>query len=198
MTVFSHGVKIKKGPQSLQQLRESLMLLLDVEVLAGFPEETTERPDDPDDPEAKKGITNAALAYIHDQGQPEVNIPQREFMAPAMHDAQGEIADGLSAVLVEVVNKGAGPLAVEQGMHRVGSIAQLAIQNKINEGIDPPLADSTVRARARKGRKGAKEELANRRKGLPPSKDLAKPLVDTGELLKAANYAIRSRKKRSK
>jgi len=82
---------------------------------------------------------------------------------------------------------------VERGYHRAGLTAKLSIQNKINEGIPPPLATSTVAARAREGRKGAQLELANRRAGIPASTTLAKPLIDTGQLRNAVNYVIRRR-----
>lgn len=186
------GVSIK-GKGNFDDIKKHLMLLADVEVLAGFPEDTTDRPPDP---EGKSPVTNAALAYIHDNGAPERNIPARPFMLPAMQDARDTLTNKLGSVLKAVLTKGANALVIEQGMHAVGSIAQLAIQNKIGEGIPPPLADSTLRARARKGFKGAGIELLSRSMGYAPSMDFVKPLTDTGEMKKSANYAIRSRKKR--
>lgn len=190
------GVRINKPRGAdLQQMTDSLRLLADVEVLAGFPEDTSGR-DGGDG--ASTGITNAALAYIHDNGAPEQNIPQRSFMGPAMEEAGPAIEGKMSQVLKAVIRKGADSTVVEAGMHQVGLIAKLAIQNKINEGIPPPLADSTLQKRAAKGRKGAILELKLRKKGLAaPSTVLAKPLVDTGQMRNAANYAIRSRKKRT-
>ena len=186
-----NGLRIKAG--NLDKLVADVLLLADVEVLVGFPEETTER-----DPDAEsKGITNAALGYIHDNGMPEQNIPARPFMEPGIKDAQDAITDKLSQVL-RAASQGRGAGVVETGMHQVGLIAKLAIQNKINEGIPPPLADSTLRQRARKGSKGAKAELARRAEGNAPSMAAAKPLIDTAQMRNAVNYVIRSRKKRSK
>lgn len=201
------GVFIKKGKQSLDELVASLALLADVEVLAGFPEDTTERKNDSGETNAygkpiagsgTSSITNASLAYIHDNGAPEANIPARPFMSPAMEDAAPAVEAKLAQVLRAVVTRGAGSIVVEQGLTQVGLIAKLAIQNKINEGIPPPLADSTLKARGRKGRKGAGLELLSRQHGIAPSMDFAKPLVDTGQLRNAANYVIRSRKKRGR
>ena len=193
MASNNSGVVIKKGKQSVKELLTSLRLLVDVEVLVGFPEGTTERDVDTGEP---SGITNAALAYIHDNGAPEQNIPARPFMRPAMEDSKIKAADKLGQVLAAVITRAAGPTVVEMGMHQVGLLVKLAIQNKINEGIPPPLADRTLQARARRGRKGAITELANRKQGLPPSTLLAKPLIDTGQMRNAANYVIRSRKQR--
>lgn len=190
------GVRINKpSGTSLEALSHALSLVADVEVLVGFPEDTATRADD-DDGEVSD-ITNAALAYIHDNGAPEQNIPARPFMTPALEGAAPALTDKLGQVLRSVVRSGGDPGRIEMGMHQVGLIAKLAIQNKISEGIPPPLADSTLQARARRGRKGAALELKLRRKGLvAPSTVLAKTLVDTGEMRKAANYVIRSRKKR--
>ncbi len=172
---------------------QELRLLADAEVLAGFPAATTDRSIDPDAPQNE--MTNAALAYIHDNGAPEVNIPARPFMYPAMDESRDKVGNKLGQVLKAVVD-GRDSSVVEQGMHQVGLIVQLAIQNKINEGIPPPLAEATLRKRAARGRKGAQQELDNRKAGLPASTTLAKTLVDSGEMRKSANYAIRSRKAR--
>ncbi len=191
------GVRINKpSAAKFEDMIEALSTLADVEVLVGFPEETTERGDEENG--GASGITNAALGYIHDNGAPEQNIPQRQFMAPALEEAGPAITEKLGQTLRAVVRSGGDAGKVEQGMHQVGLIAKLAIQNKINEGIPPPLADSTLQARAARGRKGAALELKLRKKGLAaPSTVLAKPLVDTAQMRNAVNYAIRSRKKRS-
>lgn len=196
------GVHIRKGRQSLEQLAESLRILADAEVLVGFPEETADRQGDLSLGEDGKvqdsgsDITNAALAYIHDNGEPAVNIPARPFMVPAMEECEAEVTGKMSQIVAAVVKRGAGATVVEQGLHQVGLIAKLAIQNKINEGIPPPLADSTLRKRAKRGRKGAGIELLSRSQGYEPSMDFAKPLVDTARMRNAANYVLRSRKKR--
>jgi hypothetical protein len=183
-----HGVTITgKG---MADLAESLRLMASVEVLVGFPEETTDRED-----EATSGMTNAALGYIHDNGAPEQNIPARPFMVPGIEEAEDKLAGILGNMAMAVLRTGNTGL-IEQGYMRAGIAAKLSIQKKINEGIPPPLALSTLKARARKGRKGAAAELANRAAGLPPSMSLAKPLVDTGEMRNAVNFVIRSRKKR--
>lgn len=180
------GLTVKgKG---LDEVRDSIRKLAEQEVLVGFPVETTERD------EAQEGITNAALGYIHDNGMPEQNIPARPFMGPGIARARDAISRGLYAAARRTLM--GIPGAAEAGLHMVGLKAKLAIQNTINEGVPPPLADSTLRRRAAKGRKGAILELENRAKGEAPSTALAKPLIDSGQLRNAVNYVIRSRKKR--
>jgi hypothetical protein len=191
VTVNKIGLTVK-SKMSYEQISQDLLKLTDVEVLVGFPEDTTDRPPSEDEP---AGITNASLAYIHDQGAPESHIPARPFMIPGMKACQEKVADKLGQLLKAVVN-GKGVNVIAQGFTQVGIIASLSIKDTINNGIDPPLAIATLQARARRGRKGAKEELKRREQGLPPSTAFAKPLVDTGELRNAVSYAIRSRKKR--
>ena len=188
-----------------EKIMADLLKLMDVEVLVGFPEDTTNRPITATEP---AGITNAAIAFINDQGAPEQNIPPRPFMEPGIKNAQGEIADKLGQIMKAVVNgKGVGVIA--QGLQQVGALAASSIRLVITDGIDPPLAEATLRARANrggkaKGRKGAVAELAIRKaagKGMGPtspvaSTALAKPLYDTGELVKSISWAIRSRKAR--
>ena len=181
-------VKVKKA--DLTGLRESVKLLAESELLVGFPEGTTERPDDGSTPE----ITNAALGYIHDHGAPENNIPARPFMIPAIRENLSKVADLMEGLAVTALTK-RSPLAVVKGLTQVGLFMATAIKRKINEGIPPPLSDYTLRQRAGKGRKGAKEELLRRAKGENPSMEFAKPLVDTGQLRNAVNFVIRPRRR---
>lgn len=166
------------------------------EVLVGFPAATTTRKKDPEDEAGERELTNAALGYIHDNGAPEANIPARPFMRPGIGVAKPKLIKIAQNMGKQALTSKDPRLVIEQGFHMMGLVAQSAIRGVINAGVDPPLSDATLRARAAKGRKGAKQELANRAKGLPPGKSLAKPLVDTAQLRNAVNYAIRNRKKR--
>ena len=187
---------VKVLANNLDELHVMLHMLGSRELLVGFPETTTERkPEDGAGLGVAKDITNAALGYIHDTGMPEQNIPARPFMLPGMNNAIPEVIVRLEAVAKRILRK-ANKDDVEKGFMRVGVAVQFAIRAKINEGIPPPLADATLEERARKGRKGAKEELANRALGLAPSTQLAKPLIDTGQLRNAVNFVIRPRKQR--
>lgn len=178
---------------SLNQIKAAIRALAFSEVLVGFPEDTTARED-----LGVQGITNAALGYIHDNGAPEQNIPARPFMVPAMADAQEPVSEMLGQLAEKVVRTN-NPLLIERGLHIVGMRAELAIKNKINEGIPPPLADRTLRERNRrtkKGSKSAQKEMARRAQGLAPSTEFAKPLIDTGAMRNAVKYVIRARKER--
>ena len=182
---------LKVTVDTLEDLHEAIKLLARDEVLVGVPEEKTER-DEEDG--TKSPITNASLAYIHDNGAPEVNIPARPFMREGIEDVRGSITEtqAKQAQYVLMGNKN----KVSEGYQRVGMLAVKSIQARINAGIPPPLAESTLKRRAQKGRKGAQKELDARAAGLPPGMSLAKPLIDTAEMLKSISYVVRNRNKR--
>lgn len=191
MAIGKDGASLKITKDGLRDLQEAIARLASLEVLVGFPEDTAAR-DDEDG--GKSDITNAALAFIHNNGAPEQNIPAREFMASG-------IAEGEDLIASRLLNAGKRVLkdpSVDPRIHLdlVGLAAQLAIRKRLNSGVPPPLADVTLERRAAKGRKGAKKELERRAAGELPGTDLAKPLIDTAQLRNAVNYVIRPRSAR--
>lgn len=203
------GVKITRG--NLERVRDNLRLLSQLEVLVGFPEDTTKRNEDPNDDPEDRGITNAALAYIHDNGSPEAHIPPRPFMKPALDENKDKIEKSMSGALKQGMR--GDVVRMEMALIAAGTTAKLAIQRKINEGIPPPLAEATLKARARRGKRSsiaraAQIELERRRRmkelGEDPFFDMetalttAKPLIVTGQLRNAANFVIRKKSQRRK
>ena len=191
---YKTGVTAKEAPGVLEGLKESLEAMLSQEVLVGFPEDGDARED-------SKEPTNAQLAYIHDQGAPEANIPQREFMRPGIESVQTEITDLLGKTAAKALRGGSAD-DVETGLTQVGFKAANGIKRTINEGIPPPLSDATLRQRMRSGRKngagarkGAARELDRRWDGEAPSTEYAKPLVDTAQMRNAVTFVIRKKGK---
>lgn len=176
---------------------DGIRALAQQEVLVGYPASTTDREDD-EAGEASE-ITNAAIAYINENGDPELNIPARPHLGPAV----AENADKVQDLLIRSAKRaaaGAGPEAITQGFHRVGAVLVSAIRAKITSGLEPPLADATLLqrdARRKTGSPGARKEMERRSQGLAPSTTYAKPLIDTGKLFKASNYVIRNKSDRS-
>lgn len=146
-------------------LLASLKSLTKSRVLVGVPAEDAGRNDD------GEPINNAALAFIHDNGAPEINIPARPFMAPGIARAEDAIVKQMKAGAQKVLD--GKPGAVDQTMHRVGLTAQSAIRNQINDGPFVPLSPRTLADRRRRGRTGDQ------------------PLIDTGQLRNSINYVIR-------
>jgi len=170
----------------LPEVKVRMSSLTSKEVLVGVPQDKTTRKED--------GMTNAALAYIHDNGSPAGNIPARPFMRPGIAEAKSEVIRRMKQGAAKILRGEEG--AEDATLMAVGLAAQAKIRAAINAGIPPALADSTLRARIRnrKGVKGARAELASRKAGNLPSLTLAKPLVNTGQLRNSINFVIRGKK----
>jgi hypothetical protein len=113
-------------------------------VLVGVPESEDARK--PDENGKMPAIGNAALAYIHNNGAPEANIPARPFMEPGLKIAQPKI----EALMLDA-GKNLFDLPIWVTLNQVGLEARSAIKIKINDGPFVPLAKSTIAARKRKG-----------------------------------------------
>lgn len=153
-------------------------------VLVGIPE--SEAPRDGTEP-----VNNAALGYIHEHGSPANNIPARPFLIPGVQSAQEAVAAKLKGAAKAALDKKTE--GVSKGLHAAGLAAQSAVRAKLNSGDFAPLSNATLRARARKGRQGAVDELESRAAGNEPGTETAKPLVDTGQLRNSINYVIRNK-----
>ncbi|ELT9943556.1 hypothetical protein QNZ28_005162, partial [Escherichia coli] len=81
----------------------------------------------------------------------------------------------------------------ERALNRAGTLAANGVRRYMTITGFTPLADSTVEARARRGRKGATLELARRAAGESPGTELAKPLIDTGQYRRAITHVVRDK-----
>lgn len=174
-------VKVDK----VRHVLDGLQGLERVEVLVGIP--AAEAPRENEEPEGP--INNAALGYIHEHGAPEANIPERPFLIPGIAENEEAIARRMRSVVAESLKGNRGN--PRQALEKVGQVAANGVKRKINSGDFTPLSDETLRRRAAKGRKGAQEELDRRAAGEAPGTDLAKPLIDTGQLRNSITYVIR-------
>lgn len=145
-----------------KEFQKAVSILTRTKVLVGVPAAKAERQID-DDHGAPRHINNAALAYIHDNGAPEANIPARPFMQPGIENAKDAIVKGM---------RRAGDVAlaggeIEKDLTRVGLIAQSAIQEKITDGPFVPLKPATIK------RKGSD-----------------RPLIDTGQMRRSISFVV--------
>lgn len=139
---------------------------LQSDVLVGVPAENGVRRDG-------EGMTNAALAYIHDNGSAAAHIPARPFMRPGIVEAQDKITGALKRGAQDALKGNAN--GVQRALNVAGLTAQSSIRAKINSGIEPELSPRTLAAREARGRKGTK------------------PLIDTGQLRNSINYVVRKK-----
>ena len=134
-------------------------------------------------------------------GDPARNIPARPSLIP-----------GVTKIIPDAVAKlkKAGEKAlegkksdIEAALKSVGVIGQRAVRAKITDGPFQPLAQATIEARARRGRKGAKKFLKQQAKaeagralgweGTEPDASLVKPLIDTGQFRQSINFVVRKK-----
>lgn len=177
---------VKVVIDNLPKLKSSFAKLADQDVLVGVPKETTERKND-------AAMNNATLAYIHDKGSPAAGIPARAFMEPGISNCKERLVNQFKSGARKALD--GDNEAINNTLMKTGLIAQASIRNAINEGIPPPLAESTLKARIRNrtAAKGARAELQSRYEGNEPGMDLAKPLVATGQLRNSINFVIRKK-----
>lgn len=176
------GLKITTD--RLAEVVASITNLVKKDVLVGIPSDETERNDD-------GPINNATLGYIHENGSPANNIPARPFLVPGVADAQVRVEQRLRKAAEAALDN--QRKKSDNELEAAGMIARDSVKSKINSGDFAPLADATLRARARRGRKGAAAELANRAAGAAPGTDGAKPLIDSGQLRNSINYVVRNK-----
>lgn len=101
-------------------------------------------------------LTIAQVAALHEFGAPEANIPMRSFVRATVDEQRTEIAKLQHVVAGKCL---AGTTTTGQGLDLIGAKVASMMIRKINSGIAPPLAQSTIDA-----------------------KGSSKPLVDTGQL----------------
>lgn len=165
-------IKVIEGIDRTGDLKKSLAALTKRQVLVGVPQAQAQRK------QGNNRVNNAALAYIHDNGSPQQNIPQREFLRPGIKNSQEQIALRFKQTARKALN---GNLEdIEKGLTGAGLIAQKSIRKKITDGPFAPLKPATIKARTRrhKGRNSIK----------------VTPLIDTGQLRQAINFVIVDKK----
>lgn len=172
---------------------KAVTTLTKTQVFVGVPREKTTRDEG--------AISNAALAYIHENGAPEANIPARPFMKPGIDSVKDRIAAELkktAQMVLKSVSVNVSQKDMQAGLNRAGIVAVNAIRAKISEGIPPPLAESTIKGRIRrvKGKKRRARIQAALDAGTPASRiggaeGVFTPLVVTGQLRNAITYVLR-------
>ncbi|HGK4969202.1 TPA: hypothetical protein ACJ2ZE_004407 [Yersinia enterocolitica] len=172
------------------------------DVLVGIPESTSNR--EPEDGE-KATIGNAQIGYINEYGSPAQNIPARPHLQPGVQSVQDKTIAKLKQAAQAVFDGNSA--AAEKALNQAGLIASDAVRRYMTITNLIPLADSTLAARARRGRKGAIRELARREgegslmekneQGQLISNTNARPLIDQGQYRRAITYIVRDKNAKS-
>jgi hypothetical protein len=182
--------RVKVKIDKVADVSDALSRLAETRVMAGIPSSKTSRNDD-------QPINNAQLMAIHESGAPEVNLPARPVVHPAIKASQAEITKGLEEAGKAAL---AGNVSgTDKAFQAVGIIAQNAMRKRITDGPFAPLSPRTIAARAAKAgrarRKGEQKYLDLVNSGISPAEAQTaagiKPLIDTGQLRRALTYVIR-------
>ena len=117
------------------------------------------------------GLPNAYVASIHEFGSPSNNIPPRPTLNPALQNNKEEF----SKIIVNSFRNG----TIRDGFELIGQLAVSKVKSEIATLKNPPLKESTIRAR-----------LRGKKQGKSVSLTVAKPLVHTKQMLQAVDYEV--------
>lgn len=164
-------------------LLDALRQLRDSELLVGYPDDDSAsggvkgKGAGPTDRKELNGksqpITNAALAYIQDNGSPAMNIPARPFLRPGIRAAGDKIAQRHKDAAIAALD--GDQQRVEANLQAAGIEAVSSVKAKIRSGPFKALSKRTLAARKRRG------------------VTRTKPLLDTLQMLNATNYVVRTK-----
>ncbi len=171
----------------LPEVFKAIDALTKTEILVGVPSEK--------DPRKGDHFGNAAIAYVQDKGSPAAHIPARQFMEPGIQNVQAEITAQFESAGRLAFTE---PNRVEVILNKIGLMASQSIKAKIQEGIPPPLAPSTIKGRIRrvKGKRRREKIAAALEAGTPLSRQggeagIFTPLISSGNFLNSIMYVLR-------
>jgi hypothetical protein len=119
-----------------------------------------------DEPHEDSDLTVLAVATFHEFG---LGVPQRSFIRAWCDSHESEVLARLREDSERAI---VGELTWEQVLNRLGLFIVGGIQEFISAGIDPPLAESTLRRKTVNGRIGNV------------------PLINKGQLRSSITYAL--------
>lgn len=163
----------------LKKVMASIKLLAKKRLMIGITEDKDTRKDG--------GMGNASIGYVMEHGSPAQNIPPRPFLVPTIEDMQKDIAVKLGKGAKAAMNGNAK--AVVHTLESVGMTAQSAVKAVINDGDFEALAESTIKARARKNSRKQRGMSVEDQDAIN-----AKPLNDTLQLRNSITYVVRDTK----
>ncbi len=115
-------------------------------------------------------LTNAVLGFIHEFGSADGHVPERSFIRATIDENAHKYKEFIARVAGLVL---LGKMSEHQALELVGLKVQGDVVRRINAGIPPPLAASTLRRKTVNGLVGTT------------------PLVETGQLKSAITFEVR-------
>lgn len=180
-------VKVTETYDNTAAIRRAVQKLTEQDVFIGIPEDKAAR-----EAAGDTGISNAYLAYCHEHGVPENNLPARAALVPGIQDIQAEAAEILEDTAKKALDGNEG--AVDTGLNKIGILGQNAVRARFVNNDWAPLADTTLDRRRKvsetvnsKGETVKKMGKSRRERGA------LNPLIDTSELRKKYSYVVRKK-----
>jgi hypothetical protein len=164
--VNSHliGDAMKRIRGASKHLQKSIEAISKAEIKVGFFEHSQHETD-------KGTVPTASIAAVQELGSIKRNIPARPFLNPALEEKRDENVRLMLDAAKDALNGG----SLSANLEQIGGKLVGDVQTKITEITQPPLKKSTIAARARRHSKGIASD---------------KPLVDTGQMLRAVSYEV--------
>jgi hypothetical protein len=147
---------IKPTVDNLPQLEAAVKELTMQQIMVGVPKQTTERETENGEDE---DISNADLAYIHENGAPEAGIPARKFLVPGIERVKSKLAKGLMNAADAAID-GESAQELNKRFNAIGMVAETAIKDKMVEGPFEALKPATLADRLRRGITGTAPLIA--------------------------------------
>lgn len=180
-------IRHEPGP-GMKQLEILVQGMQGLEGKAGFPASAV----------YEDGTPIAYIATIQELGDPESGIPPRSFVRTTVTEKSETWKGIMSRGAKAIIAGSADPMTV---MEKLASTAAGDMRKKITQIVAPPLKEATILARLRrrasyqnmklggKGRANARAKVrAQIAGGLTGA--IAKPLVDSGDMLAALTYEV--------
>ncbi len=149
-------------------------------------------PKGPTYPSDRGGQPVAFVAAIQEFGAPEASIPARPFIRPAVNKDKSAWADYIGNNIIKVI---LGKTTADDVLYKVGSKAQLSIQESIKSIHEPALSPITVLLRKwrKEGETITGKTVGKAARDIDSGVDAGsddKPLIDDGILLSSINHAV--------
>lgn len=138
------------------------------------------------------GTSVAMVAAIQNYGAPRVGIPPRPFMQNTVARNEKDWPKQMAAMLR------ANQMDVKLTMNMMGELIRSQIQEEIIRLVSPPLSPTTVMLRKMKrdqpGLVVTRRTVAEARRRVEAGESIsgvsAKPLIDTGVMLRSVDYEV--------
>lgn len=117
-------------------------------------------------------LSVAEVLSIHEFGAPIVNIPERAPIRKTMDSKRSDINSNIDKLYGQIID---GKMDPERALAIVGQDVKRKIQDTIRDGLDPPWAESTLKARSARAGGGIVAVV---------------PLIDSGQTIKSIDYEV--------